>query len=466
MENYVEYPNSSIRYGNSKLFIVKENNEKFLYIFGKSDAYDLLKGETDNFAGIDFKRCPLSNANAKIIRKLFPFTNPVSHKNHSFTLGLGDRLGLASPGHIRLIKDLNVFPILAQQSIRELNLTGRTYDDVLSAAVWAVFQEGYKKGYGADGDHLKTYDEVKMALDCGFTMITLDCSEHIRNEIMTLNDSEIDSRYNLLNKNITGQFEEEYVDKTINLANLKKIVLIYLSAINHTINIYNSLLYKKDIDFEISIDETSFTTSPEAHYFIANELQKAGVKITSLAPRFCGEFQKGIDYKGDVNKFAEEFAVHRKIAKIMGYKLSVHSGSDKFAVFPIIYKETERVVHLKTAGTNWLEALRVIAQKNPGLFREIFKFALVKLPDAKKVYNITENTANIPDIDYLKDSELPVLLDHNDARQVLHVTYGSILMARNDDGTSIYKDAIYATLNDHEEDYYNALIKHIGKHIE
>ena len=72
---------------------------------------------------------------------------------------------MASPGHIRLIKGKNIFPVLAQQSVRELTLTNRTFDDVLASAVWAVFQEGYRDGYGADGDHLKTAGEVKGALD-------------------------------------------------------------------------------------------------------------------------------------------------------------------------------------------------------------------------------------------------------------------------------------------------------------
>jgi len=379
-------------------------------------------------------------------------------------------LGLASPGHIKLIHNIDVFPILAQQSIRELNLTGRTYEDVLSAAVWAVFQEGYKKGYGADGDHLKTHAEVKMALDCGFTMITLDCSEHIRNDIMTLDDSDVNALYNSLDSDVRTDLEKEYSGKTIELDGvslsfspmpLKKIILIYLGAVKHTINIYNDLLSETDIDFEMSVDETQFTTSPEAHYFVANELIKAGVKITSLAPRFCGEFQKGIDYKGDVSEFAEEFGIHAKIASKLGYKLSVHSGSDKFAVFPIIYEKTNKTVHLKTAGTNWLEALRVISQKEQNLFRDIFKFALANLQEAKKYYHITENTANIPDIDSLKDEELQNLLDQNDSRQVLHVTYGLIL------SNPLLKDAIYSTLNkyENEKEYYLALQRHIGRHI-
>jgi len=484
MNNSNIYMNSLTRHGNSTLFIAKEDDEKILYVFGEGEAYNILEGEKVLLPDGKAKRCPLNNTNAKTIRKLFPFTNPVSHKGHPFTMGLGDRLGLASPGHIKLISLINemkntnnidVFPVLAQQSMRELNLTGRTYDDVLAAAVWAVFQEGYRNGYGADGDHLKTYDEVRMALDCGFSMITLDCSEHIRNDIMTFDDSEIDHLYNSLDRDVTAKLESDYADKiiwfdggasiAILLAELKRIILIYLGAIKHTVNIYNDLICGKRVDFEMSVDETSFTTSPQAHYFVASELKKAGVEITSIAPRFCGEFQKGIDYRGDVNEFTKEFTVHAKIANKLGYKLSIHSGSDKFTVFPIIYKETGRVVHVKTAGTNWLEALRVIANKNPGLFREIYKYALENLAEAKKYYHITENINNIPDINSLGDCDLPSFLDQNDSRQVLHVTYGLILSAKNSDGTFIYKNAIYTTLNQYENDYYDALIKHIRLHI-
>ena len=118
---------------------------------------------------------------------LFPFTAPASHSGtRPFTLGLGDRLGLASPGHIRAVRGRNVFPVLAQQSIRELKLTGRTYEEVLAAAAFAVFQEDWRGGYGADGDHLKTAEEIRYALNCGFTMITLDCSEQIDQDVQEL----------------------------------------------------------------------------------------------------------------------------------------------------------------------------------------------------------------------------------------------------------------------------------------
>jgi len=371
--------------------------------------------------GGSYKLCPLTTENCKIIREIFEFTRPKSHKGHAVTIGLGDRLCIASPGHIRLIRDLDVFPVLAQQSMRELNLTGRTYDDVLAAAAWAVFREGYKKGYGADGDHLKNHDEVKYALDSGCTMITLDCSEHIPNGLE--------------------------------------------AVINFTADIYNTHIKGKNIDFELSIDETQTVTTPEDHRFVAGALKKSNIEIVSLAPRFCGEFQKGIDYIGDIEQFEQEFSVHASIAAEYGYKISVHSGSDKFSIFPIVHKLTNGKYHLKTAGTNWLEAVRVIAAYNPRLYREMHAFALANLPEARNYYHITCDLSKIDPLENTPDSKLPGYLNKDDSRQVLHITYGLILQAKNNDGTLRFYDRIYQTLREHEPEYITALEKHIGKHL-
>jgi hypothetical protein len=215
----------------------------------------------------------------------------------------------------------------------------------------------------------------------------------------------------------------------------------------------------------MSIDETLTSTTPESHYFVASELISGGVEITSLAPRFCGEFQKGIDYIGDIEQFKKEFEMHVKIAENFGYKISVHSGSDKFAVFPIIGKATGGEYHLKTAGTNWLEAVRVIADKNPSLYRRMHKFAIENLNEAKKYYHISGDPDNIPDIDQLEDEDLPSLMDKDDSRQVMHITYGLILMEKNADGAFAFRDEIYSTLHKYEDDYCFALEKHIGKHL-
>jgi hypothetical protein len=198
---------------------------------------------------------------------------------------------------------------------------------------------------------------------------------------------------------------------------------------------------------------------------VASELIAGGVEITSLAPRFCGEFQKGIDYIGDINQFTVEFTQHVRIADYFGYKISVHSGSDKFSVFPAVGRVTGGRYHLKTAGTNWLEAVRIIAAKNPQLYRRMHRFAVKHLDEARKYYHISADPANIPDIDKLSDSELPGLMDMIDSRQVLHITYGLLLLAKNDDGTNQFKDEIYDTLVKNENEYAAALVRHIGRHL-
>lgn len=475
-QTYQVYPDSLQSTAGSLFFIARENARKFLVILNQGSFPAKFNGSEVSLETGKAKVCDLTNQNCDALRELFPFTIPKNHRGIPVTIGLGDRLGLASPGHIRLIKDLPVFPILAQQSIRELNLTGRTYSDVLAAASWAVFQEGYTKGFGADGDHLKTAEEVKMALDCGYTMITLDCSEHIDNPVAALAANEISDRYQKLPQEVRSKLEAKYLGKTFDLkgvsltfnqADFQKIVLVYLKAINYTIDLYHQLIknYNRKIDFEMSIDETLTSTSPESHFFVAAELIDGEVEVTSLAPRFCGEFQKGIDYIGDEQQFAKEFKAHVKIAEHFGYKISVHSGSDKFAVFPVIGKETEGKYHLKTAGTNWLEAVRVITAKNPALYRRMHQFALENLSEARKYYHIGADPTRVPDINKMSDAELPGLMDLVDSRQVLHITYGLILQAKNPDGTLTFRNEIYDTLDKFEAEYYATLERHIGKHL-
>jgi len=486
------YPDS-VRYSGSSLyFMFAFDGTGYLAICGNgkqsSEGFD---GEVHCFDedgccqealpegnGICIKVCLLNNDNAGQLRKIFKFTGPVSHKGKPITIGLGDRLGLASPGHIRLLKGKDIFPVLAQQSIRELNLTARTYDDVLASATWAVFREGYLDGYGADGDHLKTPDEVKMALDKGFTMITLDCSEHIDNDAANLSAKEADKKYASLPELLRKRLEGKYAERSFKInggfevkfvqPEYVKIVLIYHKAIEHAVNIYKDLIRDcgRDIDFEMSIDETLTPTSPAAHYFAASELIAGGVEITSLAPRFCGEFQKGIDYRGNIKDFAADFEMHARIADTLGYKISVHSGSDKFSVFPIIGEKTSGRYHVKTAGTNWLEAVRLIAVKKPSLYREMHAFAVSHLPEARKYYHISAVPEKVPDISKMKDNELPALMDLDDSRQILHITYGLILNARDSRGALMLRDAIYDVLIRHEDEYAGMLQKHIGRHLE
>lgn len=471
------FPNSVILGKNYLCLMVTEDGNRKLVVAdeGKELGFN---GVEEVIGKYNLKICPLSPENAETLRNTFRWTAPTALGQTGASIGLGDRLGIASPGHIRVISKRNIRPVLAQQSIRELDLTGRNYQEVIDAASWAVFQEGYKEGFGADGDHLKRPEDVKKALGIGFSMITLDCSEHIDDTVMSLKDGEIQNRYNRLSPKLREFLESEYLDKEFilesgriikfDILTLAKNALVYLDALKFAEDIYHSFIKHnpKPVDFEVSIDEIATPTTPQDHFFVASELKKRAVKVNSVAPRFVGEFQKGIDYIGDTEQFTKEFQVHAEIADHFGYKISVHSGSDKFSVFASIGRLTKGRFHVKTAGTNWLEAVRVIAMVNPTLYRQMHSFALDNLDEALKYYHVTIDQAKIPELQSLTDQQLPDLMDQNDARQALHITYGLILQAKNTDGSFRFRDRIYHELELHQDLYALRLKIHIGKHLD
>ena len=460
------YEKSINNLDSASVFMAREGDDAFIIVASQGGKTGAELGFKGSDLGDGNFYAQLNHENAEVVRKLFPFTTPVRGLGNPRSFGLGDRLGIATSGHIDLFMDKDVFPIFAQQSIRELNLTDRSYEDVLDAATFAVFREGYKKGFGADGDHLKTLKDVENALSLGFSMITLDCSEYIHNDIQD-NAHVFPKHYT--EKYLGKNFDiGEGINLTFSEEELGLCHTIYADAIEFAAEIYRHFFStaQYNADFEISIDETVSVTTPLQHFFVAVELLDAGVSFTTLAPRFCGEFQKGIDYKGDVTQFEDEIKIHAAIARHLGYKLSIHSGSDKFSVFPSIGRETHGFFHIKTAGTNWLEAMRVVATANPALYREVHQFALSAFSEAKKYYHVTTDLSNIPDISTLNDEELVKLFENNDARQLIHITYGQILSQKNDNGSFVFKDRLYKILRKHEEEYRNALVKHIGKHLE
>ncbi|MDR1574918.1 MAG: tagaturonate epimerase family protein [Treponema sp.] len=444
-----------------EVFMAKDAAGDFLVIAGTDHGF---KGERLADGKI---RAPLSHENAGALRALFPFTAPgrVLRKERSF--GLGDRLGIATPGHIKLFERYDAYPVFAQQSIRELNLTNRTYEDVLDAASFAVFREDFQKGWGADGDHLKTAKDLEYALSLGFTMITLDCSDHIKTGVTEANAPPLPEKYN--GKYLGKQFDiGEGIVLSFTGAALGAIAAIYGEAIGFAADMYGRFLKdgRYGADFEISIDETSAPTTPLQHYFVARELIDAGVSFATMAPRFCGEFQKGIDYIGDLAQFEKEIKVHAAIARHFKYKLSIHSGSDKFSVFPAIGRESRGVFHIKTAGTNWLEAMRVIAQLDPALYREVHQYALSAFDEARTYYHVTTDLSKIPGLASLSDAELPGLFENNDCRQLIHITYGLILNKKSSGGSFAFRDRLYKIWRQKEDTYARALERHIGKHLD
>jgi hypothetical protein len=453
----------------SWVFLFVQENQDKLLVSGR--IQNEFEGESFVDDGLSYKIAPLTHANANALRLLFPFTKPISVLDKPRSFGLGDRLGIAGKGHLQIINNYDCYPVLAQQSIRELNMTNRSYEDVLDKASFSVFREGYKKGFGADGDHLKTASDIEYALSLGFTMITLDCSEHIRDDVLNMSVEQI-IRLTNINSSLIGKYlNKEIIIEGIELKftelDLRRAMLVYQNAIDYSKKIYDKYISKSKtkVGFEISIDETSTPTTALEHYFVANELLLAGVKIDTIAPRFCGEFQKGIDYIGDLFQFENELKLHAAIARHFGYKLSIHSGSDKFSIFELIGKYTKGHFHVKTAGTNWLEAMKVVSICNPNMYRRIHKYALSKFNDATKFYHVTTDINKIPDVDLIADECLVDLFKNNDARQLIHITYGYILNEKDESGKYLFKTELYKLWKKEEKLYADELSKHIGNHL-
>ncbi len=466
----------------------RRGTEKYLCLLSASGAPAGFAGEagTTYLDGAHWALlvCPTSHANACALRENLPFTAPQPIGLRK-SIGCGDRLGLATPGHVRAVRQGTMVPVFAQQSIREMTRTGRTPEQVLDDATWGVFQEGWRTGYGADADHLKTTEDVDRCVEAGFVMFTIDPGDHVDDQVATGDADELRGRAERLPwqdlESSPADMQRRYLDRemavgdfaiTFDALTLWRASAKYGHAVAHTVRMYRHLLQRlagtgRPFELEVSVDETETPTSPAEHYFVANELKRLGVAVVSLAPRFVGRFEKGVDYIGDLGAFEADFARHVAVARTLGpYKISLHSGSDKFSLYPIAARLAGDLVHVKTAGTSYLEALRAVVRIQPHLFRDVLGFALQCYETDRRSYHVSADPTRVPDPRHIADDELPAVLDTFDGRQVLHVTFGSVLTARAEHGNYRFRGRLLDVLRDSEEVHYAALERHFVRHVE
>jgi tagaturonate epimerase len=457
------------RKGRNKSLGVISDNHELLGRFNGASTEVWLNGHPKTML-----LCETSSDNAGSLRSVLPFLIP-----HILGLkrsaGCGDRLGLATPGHIRAIRESTLAPILSQQSIRENTRTGRTPQQVMDDALWGVFQEGWRDGFGADADHLKTTADIDSCAAAGFTFYTIDPGEHVDNEANTaaaetlrikadtLPWSELETSWSDTQDRLNGSIDLGEFKVTISEEELLRAAAKYGRVVAHTVKMYRHLekvMNGREFELEMSVDETETVTTLAEHIYIAHELKRLGVRWVSLAPRYVGDFEKGVDYIGDLTEFEKSFAHHLAVSRTFGpYKLSLHSGSDKFSVYPIASRLAGELVHLKTAGTSYLEALRAIGKVDPPLFREIVAFARERYPIDRASYHVSAEIDKMPDLRAVPDEELTTLLDDFHAREVLHVTFGSVLHHPD------FRQPFFTALRENEEVYYDMLAIHFGKHF-
>lgn len=474
------YPLSITPADRSLLFLCNRDGNKLLGAVAPGPGLiDELKGPDERLLldgiRVRMRTARADSRHADWLRKVLPHLNarPLGMKRSA---GFGDRLGMATPGHVRAVRKTDMAPIFAQQSVRENDRTGRSPQEVLDDAMWGAFREGWVDGFGADADHLKTMAHVDGFAAAGYSFYTIDPGEHVDHEAATASPKDLEQRLKALPwkelESTLADLRSTLAEKPIDLGTFKisftreevvRAAAKYGKALAHTVSLYRHLEHAtagRPFEFEMSVDETDSPTTLAEHVYIASELKRFKVKWVSLAPRYVGTFEKGVDYIGDLAEFEKSFAGHVAVAKTYGpYKLSLHSGSDKFSIYPIAARLAGDRIHLKTAGTSYLEALRAIAQFNPGLFKDILQFGVECYPADRTSYHVSAESHRIPNPSDLRDDELPRLLDNFHAREVLHVTYGSVLKENR------FRAPFFETLQRYEEDYIEIVETHFDRHL-
>lgn len=457
---------SHVTQDNSSYAIVRHpGGERMLRIEGDANGFE---GSSSSGA----MECPLTPYNARVLRQRLPWLNP-QPLGKSLSVGLGDRLGKATSGHIAAIEGTDIAPVFAQQSVRENQRTGRSPQQVLDEAMWALFECGWRQPWGADADHIKKAQDFQPFVQAGYSFYTIDPSDFVDDSVENHDLPTLRSKYEALNwqglKTSPDELRSQILafssqDSGISFDEMTflRAAVKYGNAVAHTAQLAAELRAMRSaaFDLEVSLDETETATTPQEHLFFAMQLKRLGVEWVSLAPRFVGRFEKGVDYIGDLQAFEENVVSHAAVIRHFGnsYKLSIHSGSDKFTIYPILHKHLKGLVHLKTAGTSYLEALRVMAAVEPDLFRNVLNFARGRYEEDRKTYHVSAEISRVPDGASLADEALPALLDDFHTRQVLHVTFGSVLAE--------YGKPLHEMLGRRESEYEEGLKRHLRRHVE
>ena len=467
------YPESQVSYGGVTYWLERsgEGAKRLVAVADDESAFSGFAGTAEVVDGKVRFVAETTPHNALALRSALPWLTPSRFGLHT-SAGFGDRLGLATPGHVRALKTIGaaINPVFAQQSIREMGRCGRTPRNVLDDATWGAFQAGWTRPVGGDADHLEQLDDIDDTVAAGFVFYTLDPkaevdpeAEHadpatIKRKVEALDWAGLDSDLVTFTKRYVGQrFDLEHEAIDLDEESVLRAMAKYGPSLAHAMAMYRRLMEKGiDCEVEFAVDETDFPTKPAEHIVVVSELQRLGMEFVSFAPRYVGRFEKGVEYIGDIDELQRDFEIHAQIARALGpYKLSLHSGSDKFSTYPLIAEATKGVVHLKTAGTSWAEALRVIANNAPDLMREVLALALDSFEANRKSYHLSCDPSKIPTDP--TDDEAAQLMDRVDSRQVLHVGYGAILEE--------FRPRLYQVWNDNEEEHYRIIADHFVKHL-
>ncbi len=330
-------------------------------------------------------------------------------------------------------------------------------------------------------------EDVRRTADAGFVFFTIDPSDYVDRKSDDYNPAQLETEF----AKVQGQIDwvESYLGKEVKVPGGPTIVfdrptviraaVKYGRAIAHAVEMGQGIqrearLRNQPCEIEISIDETDQPTSVAEHCIIADQMRRHSMPLVSLAPRFVGDFEKGVDYKGDLKKLSASLEEHAAIARHLGpYKLSLHSGSDKISMYASFASATQGLFHVKTAGTSYMEALRVVAMCEAELFREIVDFARARYDTDKATYHVSAVVDRIPAPSLISSNEQlqQLYLERwcdvpagrgftAPGREILHCTFGSVLT------DSRLGPIVQQVLGENQNVYQDVLVEHFARHLQ
>jgi hypothetical protein len=399
-----------------------------------------------------------------------------------YSFGLGDRFGREGKAQLRAIQEINRlgFPVVPvwNKSNREHELIGTTQKAVREEADEAIKANNWKGNYYVDADHI-TLNNVDKFLDSS-DFFTIDVANFIGKPAGAKLKADFLKRS-------TGQGIPGFNDVAANYDS-GNFADKYLAAINEVKRVHDYLLTKKSGGFitEISMDEVAEAQSPLDLFFILKELKYLKVEPHTIAPKFTGMFPKGVDYEGDTQLFAEEFDKDIRILKIAkeqleihhDIKLSIHSGSDKFSIYPVIrdlISKNKAGIHVKTAGTTWLEEVIGLARGGGGglrIAKEIYHQGMIRFDELSAPYSAVlhidpEKLPPVTEVSHWKSSHFARTLIHDQNcrdfnphfRQLIHISYRAAAEMGKEfmDALDYYRDPI------EEQVYTNLIDRHLRR---
>ncbi len=330
-----------------------------------------------------------------------------------FSFGVGDRFAHQAKSQLAAFQKLaadgvKIAPVW-NKSNREHTFVGSEPQSVFDAGKTAVAALGWNDGWHVDADHIRL-ETVDRFLPCS-DFFTLDVADSIGKPASADDVTAFVVRHPELIGTIS--IPSIATPFTTTRADIERIVSKYLLAVQDAGKIYRHIAAKKGEDnfiAEVSMDETDAPQTPPELLVILAAIADEKIRAQTIAPKFTGRFNKGVDYVGDLVQFEKEF--HDDLAVIAfaiaryglpaNLKLSVHSGSDKFSLYPIIRRTLPKFgagLHIKTAGTTWLEELIGLAEAGGdglALGKEIYAYALAHVDELCAPY------ASVIDIDKSK----------------------------------------------------------------